>query len=120
MIASQCLPGYRLIIERKWIGLTDGFIHISWSVRPDCYNMQAFCYGTCYGCGCCTKKKPDRWVNRLKYLNEELEQQKHFDLWDDDPELRALQEKNVKANIKYITRRIGIYNRLVKKYTDEQ
>lgn len=99
--------------------MSENWVHISFSVRPDCYNMQAFCYGTCYGCGCCTKKKPDRWENRLRYLNGELEHEQHFDAWDEDPELRALQEKNVKANIKYINRRIGAYKRLLEKYRRE-
>lgn len=99
--------------------MSENWIHISFAVRPDCYNMQAFCYGTCYGCGCCDKKKPDRWKNRLRYLNGELEHEQHFDAWDEDSELRALQEKNVKANIKYINRRIGVYKRLLEKYRRE-
>lgn len=95
------------------------WIHISWAVRPDCYNMMASCYGTCYGCGCCTKEKPDRYINRIRYLEEELDREKHFDLWDDDPELRAIQERNVKSNIKYFNRKIGACRGLLTKYRKE-
>lgn len=94
-------------------------VHISWAVRPDCYNMMASCYGTCYGCGCCTKQIPDRWINRIRYLEEELEEQEHFDLWDDDPELRALQERNVKENIRFLHRRLAIYKGKLERYERE-
>lgn len=96
------------------------YAHITFAARPDCYNMMAKCFGNCYGCGCCTKKKPDRWENRIRYLTEELEGQERFDSWDDDPELRALQERNVKENIKYINRRINIYQGLLDKYREEE
>lgn len=90
-------------------------IHICWAVRPDCYNLEARCYGTCYGCGCCCERKPERYINRIRYLERDLEEQEHFDRWDDDPELRALQERNVKSNITFLRRRIGIYKRLLAK-----
>lgn len=100
--------------------MTDAsWIHITFAARPDCYNMMAKCYGNCYGCGCCTKKKPDRWENRIRYLTEELEEQINFDRWDDLPELRAVQESNRQENIKYINRRINIYKRLLDKYRKE-
>lgn len=96
------------------------WIHISWATKPDCYNLMASCYGTCYGCGCCTKKKPDRYINRIRYLEGEVEDEKHFDQWDDDPELRANQERNVKTNIRVLNLRIGVNRRLLSKYMEEK
>ena len=100
--------------------MTDApWIHITFAARPDCYNMMASCYGSCYGCGCCSKVKPDRYINRLRYLQEELEEEEHFDQWDDDAQLRAVQERNVQENIKFFRRRIRIYQSLLARYRKE-
>ena len=46
------------------------------------------------------------WVNRLR-LNERMLQEQHdFNRWNDDPETRALQERNRQSNIEYFTKRI--------------
>lgn len=94
-------------------------IHICWAVRKNCYNLQASCYGNCYGCGCCTTKKPDRYINRIKYYEEELEERQNFKYWDDDPELRKIQEKNVFYDIRLFKRRIRYYKNQLKKWEAE-
>lgn len=100
-----------------WGEMPDGTaIHIDFAVKKNCYNMMASCYGNCYGCGCCTTKKPDRYINRIKYFEEELEEKENFKYWDDDPELRKVQEKNVAADIKFYKRCIRYYQKRLKEW----
>lgn len=95
-----------------WGKMPDGTaIHIDFAVKKNCWNMQAYCYGNCYGCGCCAKDKKQRYESRIRYLNEELREREHFDLWDDDPELRQLQEKNVRFDIRWFKRKIRYYTK---------
>ena len=89
--------------------MSDSYVHVCFAVKPNCYNMQASCYGTCYGCGCCAKDKRVRYESRVRYLQGELEEKEHFKYWDDDPELRARQEENIKSDIKWFKRRIRYY-----------
>ena len=72
-------------------------------------------YGNCYGCGCCAKDKKQRYENRIRYLNGMIEEQEHFDNWFDEPEMRALQEKNRQANIKYFKKKLAYYTKKLKK-----
>lgn len=98
-----------------WGQMSDGTaIHIDFAVKKNCWNMEAWCYGNCYGCGCCVRDKKQRYENRIRYLNGMIEEQEHFDLWDDEPELRAIQEKNVKANIRFLKRKLRYYTRKLK------
>ena len=50
-------------------------------------------------------------MKAIRYLNEELKEREHFDLWDDDPELRQLQEKNVRFDIRWFKRKIRYYTK---------
>lgn len=97
-----------------------GVIHIDFSVRKNCYNREAWCYGMCYGCGCCVKNKKERAENRLEYFNELLDEQINFNLWDDQPELREIQEKNIKANIRFFKRKIRYYKNRLEKLEGEK
>ena len=90
-----------------------GFAHVDFAPGKGCWNMEALCYGTCYGCGCCARDKRERWENRIRYLNERIEEEEHFDMWDDDPELRALQEGNRSKNIAWAKRRKRYYEKRV-------
>lgn len=89
-------------------------IHICFSAKPNCWNFEAKCYGTCYGCGCCVKDKVKLYKNRIALLDEMLKDQYEFDGWDDDPELKALQERNVKTNIRYFKRLKRYYEKKLK------
>ena len=90
-------------------------IHICFSTKPNCWNFEARCYGTCYGCRCCVSDKRERYKNRIAYLDEMLKEQYEFDGWyNDDPELKALQERNVKANIRYFKRLERYYEKNLK------
>lgn len=77
-------------------------IHICFMPKMNCWNRH-FPF-TCYGCGCCASEKRTRYENRIRHLEECIEEQKHFDRWDDDPEMRKVQETNVKANLRYFKR----------------
>lgn len=80
-------------------------IHICFSTKPNCWNFEARYYGTCYGCGCCVSDKQERYKNRIAHLDDMLKEQYEFDMWfDDDQKIKALQERNVKANIRYFKR----------------
>ena len=99
-----------------WGQTPDGTaIHIDFAVKKNCWNLEASCYGNCYGCGCCAKDKKQRYENRIRYLSGMIDEEEHFDLWDDEPELRAIQEKNVKANISFFKRRLRYYTKELKK-----
>lgn len=95
------------------------FIHICYSTKPNCYNAQASAYGNCYGCGCCSRNQKERYASRLRYFQEELDEREHFKYWDDDPKLRAVQEANVKADIKLFKRRIRYYAKRLQEVTGD-
>ena len=102
-----------------WGRTADGAaIHIDFAVKGNCWNMEASCYGNCYGCGCCVKDKKQRYENRIRYLNGMIEEQEHFDGWFDEPETRALQERNVKANIRWFKRKLRYYEKKLKGMKD--
>lgn len=99
-----------------WGQMSDGTaIHIDFAVRKSCWNLEASIYGNCYGCGCCAKDKKQRYENRIRYLNGMIEEQEDFDNWYDEPEMRALQEKNRQANIEYFKKRLAYYTKKLKK-----
>ena len=97
-----------------WKRTADGTIHIDFAVNDNCWNMEAQCYGTCYWCGCSVKDKKQRYENRIRYLRDMIEEQEHFDNWFDKPETRALQAKNVKANIRWFKRKLRYYEKKLK------
>ena len=96
------------------------WIHITFATKPNCYNAQAWAYGNCYGCGCCSSDKKERYASRLRYFREELEERENFKYWDDDPALRAVQEKNVKADIKVFKRRIRYYAKRLREVSGDE
>ena len=89
-------------------------IYIDYAVGKDCWNMEALCYGICEQCGCCAKDKKERYENRLRWLQEQLEENDKFNGWDDDPDGRVLQETNVRINHRYFMRKIRYYKRKLK------
>lgn len=104
-----------------WGQMPDGTaIHVDFAVKKNCWNLEASCYGNCYGCGCCVKDKKQRYENRIRYLKGMIDEEEHFDRWDDEPELRAIQEKNVKANIHFFKRRLRYYTRKLKGIGDQK
>lgn len=93
-------------------------MHICLPIQKNCWNLRDSYGEICVGCGCCFKDKKERHKNRLAVLREWNEENDRFDGWFDDPEIRKLQEENIKANRKYFARRIRYYERKVAE--DEQ
>ena len=83
-------------------------------IRDNCWNIHDSYGEICVGCGCCSKDKKERHKARLETVKQWKEENDKFCGWDDDPELRKIQEKNVKANKQDFARRIRYYERKVK------
>lgn len=83
--------------------------HISIAVSKNCYNLYDSYGMICVGCGCCSSDKQRRLTARLKLNRRRLKEELEFDRWDDNPEIRALQEKNVAANIAFFEKEIAKY-----------
>lgn len=88
-------------------------VHIDCAKDEKCWNWFETVY-TCIGCGCCSSDIATRRKNRLRVLKRRLEEECNFDDWFDDPELRAIQERNVKINIRYFRRKIRYYEKALK------
>lgn len=83
--------------------------------KKDCYAIM-WSYGEiCVGCGCCAEDPVTRLTARIAYHEYCLKEDKNFNGWYDDPGIRAIQEKNVKANIEYNHRMIQTYKDELKK-----
>lgn len=93
-------------------------MHICFSVRKNCWNLHDSYGEICVGCRCCSKDKKERHKARLETVKQWKEENDKFCEWDDDPEMRKIQEGNIKANRKYFERRIRYYERKVAE--DEQ
>lgn len=84
-------------------------LHISCSITEDCWNLEAWAFGICHHCGCCSKDKRKRYESRILLLEKRLEDLRSFELWDESPERRSLQEKNIASSIKRIKRKLRYY-----------
>ena len=83
------------------------FLHVCHSATKNCINNDS--YGIiCVGCNACGRFNPERQrEDALRMWREKLEDELNFNRWDDDPEIRALQERNHKANIEYYKAKIA-------------
>ena len=88
-------------------------IHIDFAKDKKCWNWFETVY-SCIGCGCCSSDMETRRKNRLRVLKRRLEEERNFDNWYDDPEIRAIQERNIKINIRYLKRKIRYYEKALK------
>ena len=88
-------------------------MHISYSVKKKCWNSYDSYGEICVHCGCCSADPLERAKARLAICEEQLEERQKFDVLDDDPKWREVQEKNVKSDIRYFKRRIRYYRQRV-------
>lgn len=80
-------------------------MHICVGAALNCYALQ-WSYGDiCVGCGCCSKDADKRLLARLEYHTKLLEEKKDF-RFATDAQVRAVQEKNVAAAIKFHQRKV--------------
>lgn len=87
-------------------------IYIDFAQGTKCWNLYETIY-SCIGCGCCAKDKKARYKNRVRVLKRVLKEQYNFNNWDDDPELKAIQERNIKSNIRYLKKKLRYYKKLL-------
>ena len=80
-------------------------------VADECWNLYYSYREICVGCGCCAKDPLTRAKARINVLNRMIGDNETFDKWDEDPDLRALQERNVADNIKAFKRQLLYYRR---------
>ncbi len=92
--------------------------HICVGVSRVCYNLHDSYGMICVGCGCCSSDKQRRITARLKLNRRKLKEEQEFDRWADDPETRALQEKNVAENIAFFEKEIAKYEAELAKLMD--
>lgn len=86
-------------------------IHICYQVKKKCWNFYDSYGEICVGCGCCSPNQLERAKARLALCERQLKEQYEFDGWFED--LKELQEKNIKANIRYFKRQIRYYKKRV-------
>ena len=82
---------------------------ISIAVNKRCYNLYESYGEICVGCGCCSSNKQKRLEARIALHKRLIENDRTFDQWCDDPDLRALQERNIAENIAFSEKAIAKY-----------
>lgn len=92
--------------------------HICFAVNKNCYNLYDSYGMICVGCGCCSSDKQRRYTARLELNKRMLKEQHEFNLWDDDPEMRTLQERNIAENITFFEKEIAKYEKKLAEFTD--
>ena len=82
-------------------------IHIDFSIGKDCKNLQDSFGEICVKCNACGRfdKKTEKQCY-LNVLKNQLQENKEFDNWADEPELIELQKTNININIKSIKQKI--------------
>lgn len=82
------------------------------SALDNCYNLMASFGMICVGCGCCSEDEKIRVSARLAMHQSELEHWEAFDNWfDDDEEMKKVQEANVAEGIRYHKAKIAEYQK---------
>ena len=88
--------------------------HVCYSVMKNCWNGIDSFGEICVGCGCCSDDPLKRAKARLEVSKVHLEECENFNMWDDDPEWRKEQEKNIRSSKRYFKRRIRYYTKRLK------
>lgn len=87
---------------------------IDTGVMKKCWNPYDSYGEICVHCGCCNKDKRARYMARFKLCKRKIEELENVTLWDDDPEWKAIQEKNIKSNLRYFKSRMRYYMKRMK------
>lgn len=80
-------------------------------VTDKCWNLYDSYGEICVHCGCCSKDPLTRANARYELCLEQIAHFNAFDGWDEDPEIRALQERNIKHDLKYFNERLRYYKK---------
>lgn len=76
-----------------------------------CWNLYDSYGMICVGCRCCSSDPLVRANARYELCLEQIVHLNVFDLWDDTPEGRELQKKNIASNLKYFRGRLRYYKK---------
>lgn len=87
-------------------------IHICFAKGKNCWNYYETIH-SCIGCGCCSKKTKERQKNRLKVLKRLLAEKLNFHDWCEDAQIKAIQERNIKKDIRYFKKKIQYYEKVI-------
>lgn len=87
--------------------------HIDRPIAKRCWNPYDSYGEMCVHCGCCSPDKAVRYPARIELLERQIADFENFDRWMDDPEWRAVQEKNIKENLRYFKRQLRYYRKKV-------
>ena len=88
--------------------------HLCCGVKDNCY-ARLWSYGEiCVRCGCCSKDVAERRKARLGYWGWWLGESLLFDQWADDAQIKAIQERNNKDNIRHARRMVRYYERFAR------
>lgn len=93
-------------------------VHIDCEVSKNCWNLTDSFGMICVNCGCCAKDKKTRYKNRIRTVEQWLEEKKNFDGWyEDDPEIKMIQKENVSADIRTFKRMLRYYRKKLTELT---
>lgn len=84
-------------------------IIIDTPVIDKCWNLYDSYGEICVHCGCCSKDPLTRAKARIDVLTRIIGDNETFDQWDEDPYGRAVQERNIAANLKAFKRQLLYY-----------
>lgn len=80
------------------------------ALNENCYNPVESHGEICVGCGCCSDDPQKRAKARYELHERLLKDRQNFSLWcEDNPELFALQKKNIAEDIRYHTEKMSEY-----------
>lgn len=87
-------------------------VHVERAVEDRCWNLYDSYGEICVGCGCCSPDKDKRYKSRIAVLEQQIAEFEHFDGWfEDDPEMKAVQEKNIRNNLRSFRRMLRYYKK---------
>lgn len=86
-------------------------MHICWPVKDKCWNHYDSYGMICVHCGCCSDDLEVRAKARIDVLERQITDAETFNGWSDDSRLRALQEENIKSNLKIFKNQLRYYKR---------
>lgn len=86
-------------------------VMIDYAVSKHCWNPYESHGEICVSCGCCSKDKATRYKARYELCKRLIEDLVSFDGWFDEPELRDLQKRNIKTDLRHFRRRMAYYKK---------
>lgn len=84
---------------------------VCFAVDDNCWNFRDSYGEICVQCGCCSKNKNIRYRARIERIENWIKEEEHFDRWNNNEEIKAMQEQNVKSNLKHYRRQLRYYKK---------